>query len=267
MPNPSLFSGSPVEFPLSASRGVFSSENSDDELREHLRRVISTRAPGLVDAALRLVTTLASVIVRGADGVSITLERHGALMTVAASDETVLQMDEHQYHTGEGPCLAAASQGHCLEIESLASEERWPLFVPRAFEQGIACILSTPVLVSAFSVGALNIYSRTESAFGTAERDVAAGFAGQVAEILAEVAEVAEFDEEQGQRISAAPASRDIIAMAQGVYMSRLGVSEDAAAAVLHWTARDKRITVRDEATAVLDSTRTGMDESENHRG
>ena len=56
----------------------------------------------------------------GADGVSVTLERNGRLATVASSNDTVMRMDDHQYETGEGPCLSAAAEGHWFHIESLA---------------------------------------------------------------------------------------------------------------------------------------------------
>ncbi len=85
-----------------------------------------------IDAALRLVTLLAGATVEGADGVSVTLERNGRLSTVASTNDTVRLMDDHQYATGEGPCLAAAAQGHWFHSESLAEEDRWPAFVPRA---------------------------------------------------------------------------------------------------------------------------------------
>lgn len=263
MPDPSLSprSGAPSRATGDDARPR---DASAGELHDDLARAGSTRPSGLVDAALRLVTSLASVTVRGADGVSITLERHGQMTTVAASDDTVRRMDVHQYATGEGPCLAAAAEGRPLHSESLADEERWPVFVPRAIDEGIASILSTPLLVSALSVGALNMYSRTGWAFGPFERDVAALFATHASDILGEVAEV---DEDQGVRISAALTSRDIISMAQGVHMSRLGLSADAAAAELYRSARSKEITVRAEAVAVLDSTRADGAGPEETRG
>ncbi len=54
----------------------------------------------LVDATLRLVVKLARTTVGGADGVSVSLRRHGLLATVAASDQTVLDMDTQQYARG-----------------------------------------------------------------------------------------------------------------------------------------------------------------------
>jgi hypothetical protein len=224
----------------------------------------SISAPALVDAVLSLVTSLASRTVRGADGVSITLARRGRMTTVAGSDDTVRRMDEHQYATGEGPCLAAAAEGRWFHSESLGDEKRWPAFVPRAIDEGIASILSTPLLVSARPVGAINMYSRTGWAFGPAERDVASLFATHAADVLGEAADL---DQRQGARIDAALNSRDVIAMAQGVHMSRLGVSAEAAAAELHRAARRKEITVREEAVSVLGSTQPAGGDPGGRRG
>lgn len=49
----------------------------------------SRSSTATVDAALRLVTALAQTTVENADGVSVTLERHGRVMTVTASDDAV----------------------------------------------------------------------------------------------------------------------------------------------------------------------------------
>lgn len=234
-----------------------------DRLVDDLSRAGSSESLALIDAALRLVTSFASFTVRGADGVSITLDRRGQMMTVAGSDDTVRSMDEHQYATGEGPCLAAAAGGHWVHSPSLADERRWPVFVPRALEEGIASVMSTPLLVSAAPVGAINMYSRSSAVFGDGERKVSVFFAKRAAEILAASAEV---DEQQRVRISEALTTREIIAMAQGVHMTRLGLSSDEAAAELYRSARTKEITVRAEALAVLGSTgRTGGGTDDRH--
>ncbi len=62
----------------------------------------------VVDGALRLLVALARATVGGADGVSVSLRRHGRLDTVAASDQTISDMDASQYATGEGPCVGAS---------------------------------------------------------------------------------------------------------------------------------------------------------------
>jgi GAF domain-containing protein len=222
------------------------------------RRLASTRASRsnneTIDAALLRLTELVDAAVEGADGVSLTLERDGRLSTVAATNNTVLTMDAHQYETGEGPCLSAAAEGHSFQIESLADEARWPAFVPRALEEGIASILSTPLLTAERPLGALNIYSNTERAFGPHQHDLAALFAAQASGILADAGAEAS-DEEMDKRISDALIARQTIARAQGVLMAREHISAHNAAAAIHRSARAAKVAVATHADAIVEST------------
>ncbi len=208
----------------------------------------------VIDASLRLVTALARATVGGADGVSVSLRRHGQVTTVAASDETIAQMDRDQYATGEGPCLSAASEGHWFHIESLAEEARWPQFVPRALEDGIGSILSTPLMVAARPVGALNIYSNTERAFGPQDQELAALFATQASGILAE-AGVDIATEAVAKRFQDALQVRETIAQAQGVMMARQGVTAEAAYAALRQSSKRTGTPVRHRAAEIVAST------------
>ena len=226
-----------------------------ESLPADLARVRAVRSDTRVlDAALRLVTALAAVTVDGADGVSVTLERRGRLRTVASSNETILRMDDHQYATGQGPCLSAAAEGRWFHVESLAAEDRWPAFVPRALEEGVASILSTPLMAADGPVGALNIYSKTDGAFGSTQQELAALFAGQASGILAGSSTDVS-DQEVGARIANALAAREVIAQAQGVYMARHSVSAKDAAAALHRSARQREVSVLVESTDVVGST------------
>ncbi len=208
----------------------------------------------VIDASLRLVTALAQATVGGADGVSVSLKRHGQVTTVAASDETIAQMDRDQYATGEGPCLSAASEGHWFHIESLAEETRWPEFVPRALEDGISSILSTPLMVSDRPVGALNIYSNTERAFGPQDQELAALFATQASGILAE-AGVDIATEEVAKRLQDALQVRETIALAQGVVMARQGVTAEVAYGALRQSSKRTGVPVRHRAAEIVAST------------
>ena len=68
--------------------------NGIRELTEQLRMVTAIPSNDVVvDGALRLVVALARATVGGADGVSVSLRRHGQLATVAASDQTIIEMD------------------------------------------------------------------------------------------------------------------------------------------------------------------------------
>ena len=207
----------------------------------------------VIDAALRLVTALADATVANADGVSVTLDRHGRMMTVAASNDTVLRMDGHQYQTGEGPCLAAAKEGRWFHSESLADETRWTAFAPLALEQGINSILSSPLMAGDQPLGALNIYSTSERAFGTHEQELAALFATQASGIL--TAAGPQITEDQlHKRLADSLATRQTIARAQGVLMARNNVTAEDAAATLHRSARAENVTVRQHAAEIIAS-------------
>jgi len=208
----------------------------------------------VLDAALRLVVALARVTVCGADGVSVCLVRHGTLTTVAASDETVSGMDRDQYATGEGPCVAAAAEGHWFHVRSLDDERRWPAFIPRAKERGINSILSTPLRTAAEPVGALNIYSRHAAAFATPELDLASLFAVQASDLLVKAA-VDVSVEELSRQLQDALRGRDLISQARGVLMERHGVTADAAYSTLRRSSRQRSTTLRGQAQDIVTST------------
>ncbi len=186
----------------------------------------------VVDGALRLVVALARATVSGADGVSVSLRRHGHLSTVAASDQTILDMDADQYETGEGPCVDASIRGHWFHVQSLDDEPRWPSFTPKARELGIHSILSSPLLAEDRPIGALNIYSLTRGAFAPKDQELASVFATQASAILTEAGvDVAE--RQASLRFQEALRTRGLIAQAQGVIMARSGRSAEAAHAEL----------------------------------
>jgi anti-anti-sigma factor len=221
------------------------------KLSADLLRIVSKSTNDAIDAALGRVVALVGATMEGADGVSVTLERDGRLATVASSNDTVMKMDIHQYETGEGPCLSAAAEGHWFHIESLADEARWPIFVPLAMDEGIASILSTPLMAER-SLGALNIYSNSERAFTGHQQEVAALFASQASAILAD----AGFSHQQmGKPLADALLARQVISRAQGVLMARANIAPADAAAAIHRSARAAGVTVAHQAATIVAST------------
>lgn len=222
------------------------------ELSADLIRTGFKASDEAIDAALQRVVALVGATMEGADGVSVTLKRNGRLSTVASSNDTVLRMDDHQYDTGEGPCLSAAAEGHWFHIESLADEHRWPVFVPLAIDEGIASILSTPLMTLERPLGALNIYSNTKGAFAAEQQEVAALFASQASSILADAGVLAE---KMGKPLADALLSREVIAQAQGVVMAQQHSTAARAAASLHRSARAAGVTVAHHAASIVAST------------
>ncbi|MCW2601181.1 MAG: histidine kinase [Frankiales bacterium] len=218
------------------------------------RRITAIPADNdVVDSALRLVVALARATVGGADGVSVSLQRHGHLTTVAASDQTISDMDAGQYATGEGPCVDASVEGRWFHVASLDDEVRWPAFIPRAQALGINAILSTPLLAREKPVGALNIYSRTAAAFAPKDQELASVFARQASSILTD-AGLDVSDDELSTRLQEAMRMRQVIAHAQGVVMQRDGVSEEAAYTELRQSSQASDRPLLEEAERVLAS-------------
>ncbi len=208
----------------------------------------------VVDSALRLVVALARATVGGADGVSVSLRRHGHLATVAASDQTIADMDASQYATGEGPCVDASVNGRWFHAESLDTETRWPAFTPRAQALGINAILSSPLLAEDRPVGALNIYSRTAMAFAPKDQELASVFATEASLVLTS-AGVDVTDEQLSSRRNEALATRRLIAQAEGVIMEREGVEADGAYSMLCNYSRTSNRPFRKWAEDVVAST------------
>jgi anti-anti-sigma factor len=229
---------------------------SPSRSKSDLRRITAFPAdPDVVDGALRLLVELARSCVSGADGVSVSLMRHGVLSTVAASDHTIMAMDADQYATGEGPCVDASTKGHWFHAESLDTETRWPSFTPRARGLGIKAILSSPLKAFGQPVGALNIYSRTAETFEIKDQETAAVFAKKASAILSDArAEVSE--SQMALRYQEALLSRKVITLATGVIMEREGIDEDDAFTALLRLSLYHGERLRDRAEMTVISTR-----------
>ncbi len=231
------------------------------DLSRGLLRIAAPANENVLDAALRLVVALARVTVTGADGVSVCLDRHGTLTTVAASDTTVTGMDGDQYDTGEGPCVAAATTGHWFHVESLDAERRWPAFIPRARERGINSILSTPLVSQTRPVGALNIYSLRTGAFGAAALELSSMLASRASDFLVSVAMDVSM-EDLSRQLQEALKGRDVIAQARGALMERHRVASDAASSMLRRSARESGTPLRRVAEGIMAATQEAGDSS-----
>ena len=224
------------------------------------RRPPAAALPGnrdVLDAALALLVTLAQAVVAGADGVSITLPRHGRLTTVAASDDEVVELDHEQNASGAGPSLDA-SRGHRVHADCLSAETRWPAFVRKARARRLETVLSTPLLAANRPVGALTVYSHTAGALAAEETGWAELFAAEAATLVAPAAPSGGPDAAVGRQIREAMQSRETIAHAQGVIMQRDGVCAGAAYAALRDTSRRTGRPLRDVATECLSTIRRG---------
>jgi anti-anti-sigma factor len=199
-------------------------------------------AQGVVDAALGLLAETAVATLAPADAASVTLRRHGQLVTVAASSPAVTDIDRHQYFTKEGPCVEAATSGEQREAIDLAVETRWPTFALRCRQQRLSSTFSAPLVVEGEPLGALNLYSRTPRAFGAMDRRRASELAALASTALGRAAAAAQARD----RLEETLESRETIARATGVLMARGRVDADEASSLM------RRMAVR-EARNICD--------------
>ena len=90
----------------------------------------------VVDAALLLVAKLARATIGAADGVSVSLRRHGQIATVAASDDTIIEMDHHQYETGRGRAFRRPRRGRRSTSRPLRTSSAGRCSRPKRWRRG-----------------------------------------------------------------------------------------------------------------------------------
>lgn len=239
-------------------RLLWLSRSSPSALVQGIERSSQTQSRDLLDSALGSIVTLAHAVIPSADGISVTMPRHGVFTTVAASNEVVLQMDHDQYDTGEGPCLDAATDGRSVQVRALDAEPRWPAFIPRARAHGIRSIMSAPLVSANGTLGALNLYSRTEGAFTEASEQWAELFASHAA-VIAETADSTQASSTLAQHITNALRSRETVALGQGIVMHRDRVTAEQAHRHLRDLSRTTRRTVHDVCADLVAQSTTAI--------
>ena len=80
---------------------------------------------------------------------------------IAASDADALRFEKLQTELGEGPCLAAYHTGEAISVPDLAREGRFPTFVARAIDAGLAAVFTFPLRLGDRRIGALDLYRDT----------------------------------------------------------------------------------------------------------
>src|SRR3954470_19238773 len=95
--------------------------------------------------ALQAIADRATHTVPGCDWASVSMRIEGKPETTAASDRVALELDLLQYHSGEGPCLAAITGRQRIRLTLIGPDERFQHFVAGAREVGVTAVLSLPV--------------------------------------------------------------------------------------------------------------------------
>jgi GAF domain-containing protein len=205
----------------------------DDDLNTMLTKII-------------LITTEA---VSGCDLASITLIRDGKPMTPVFTEKIALALDESQYASGDGPCLAAIRH-RGVEQSTTASEERWPAFNAAAARHGVVATLSVPLVDGETAPGGLNLYSKTAPFDDEAQR-IACAYADQLGLAAANAASY-KGAAELAEQLQEALESRAVIEQAKGILMAAQKCSPDAAFDILRRASQNQNRKLRHVATDIV---------------
>jgi GAF domain-containing protein len=184
-------------------------------------------------------------------GITARSDRHP--LTVASSDALAAQLDEMQYADGIGPCMHAMNSGEVVQIDDLASDERWGAYRSDAYAHGLRSSLSMPIGANGQIVGALNLYSTEPRAFTAEHRTRAARFADRAAGALSVATRMAA-QVRLSEQLRQALESRAVIDQAIGVIMAQQRCSAEQAFAVLRSASQNRNIKLRTVAAGIVGS-------------
>lgn len=205
-----------------------------------------------VETALRTVTTVATAVVEGCDGTSVTMRQNGAPAASAASDAWSQELDRLQVEEQEGPCLDCLREGSVQRVRDLPADSRFPSYGPRAGAAGARSTLSVPLASDGRTVGALNLYSRQPDAFGTGAVAVATLLAAHASLALQAMSAYLSHRDLAGQ-LQEALRSRAEIEQAKGILMGQRGISAEEAFRALVDLSQTSNRKLRDVARALVE--------------
>ena len=204
-----------------------------------------------LEQVLTRVSDVAKRTIPGADEVSVSIVRGTSATTAAFTGDLALHVDEQQYAQGYGPCLEAAQAGATVLVDDLATEDRWPEYVPRALEHGVRSSLSVGLPIQRSVTGALNIYARKPRAFDADAVTLGETFASYAAVALAN-AHLYASTAALAEQMQTAMASRAVIEQAKGILMGRMGCTADEAFDLLTRQSQHLNRKLRDVAQQVV---------------
>lgn len=206
----------------------------------------------LVDFLHNLTERVAQV--SDADAVGLMLaDHHGALRFMAASNGTGEMLELYQLQHAEGPCLDCYTSGRPVVNANLSGAAgRWPRFAPAAEAAGLQAVHAFPLRLREETIGALNLFSRSQAHFDPQEVGIV--------QALADVATIAILQERSiaragilTEQLQGALNSRIVIEQAKGALAQLEGTTPDGAFQLMRARARSSRLRLVDVATEVLE--------------
>jgi transcriptional regulator with GAF, ATPase, and Fis domain len=179
----------------------------------------------------------------------------GGPVTVAATEPFVVELDNVQYETGEGPCLDAIRTRDVVHVDDLARAGRYRRFAPRALEASVASMVSAPVEHDGEVIGSLNLLAGPAGSFGPDEALEPVRLLAACAAAVVVAQQALERQRRTVSQLEDALQTRDLIGQAKGILMAHAGVDADDAFRMLVRASQRENRKLRDVAFDIADRT------------
>jgi GAF domain-containing protein len=204
----------------------------DDDLFS--RMALELEAFESTDEALETVAHYTRVAL-DADDAGVMVVNGNSVDTPAGTSTEVNRAHQLQAELGEGPCLAALSNGaETYLVSNTLDDDRWPTWGKAAADLGYFSVLSSRLETTSRRFGSLNAYTHTVDAFD--DEDVA------VIKLLAAHASVAISSSRMRGELHEALGTRTTIGQAQGILMHAFGINSDQAFAYMRRLSQDRNV-------------------------
>ena len=230
------------------------------------RRAVTRALRGLADAApapgdlpavlQQLVDTARTVL--GVDGIGLTLAgEDGRPRSLATTDAVAQLLEQVQQEFGDGPSLAASTQGEPVAVTDLGADPRWIPLAAVVAQVSVRAVASVPVRLGGVVGGALNAHATTSRAWTPEELGRLEAVAELAAGLLAGGVRLAHSQAEVGQ-LRHALTSRILIEQAKGVLAAQEGLDDNGAFQRLRRQARNAARPMVEVAADLVDQARQG---------
>jgi ANTAR domain/GAF domain len=204
-----------------------------------------------------------AVEVLGFDAATVTARHEKDLATVAATDQRMIALDDAQYESGQGPCLAVLEGRDPIVLEDAADlDDRWEHFTRTAAQLGLHSSLSMHLPVDSEGLAAsLNLYSKRRLELGDEHVRSAEPFAEQLAAAMLSV-EASRATAQLARDMADAMRSRAVIEQAKGMIMADQQIDADAAFERLVELSERSNVKLRDVARKIVEARTAPPDET-----
>lgn len=195
--------------------------------------------------AMDRAVTIAAQILPGCDAAGVCVVYRGDRVdTHATSHDALREVDSLQHRWKEGPCLDALRQQDTVQSNDLSTDERWPKWGPEVARLGFSSIVSYRLFSTENTLGALNLYGKSTSAFTADDVHDGVALAAHIGVALAGAQEVENLEKALG--------GRTVIGQATGILMERFDLTSERAFALLSKISQNKNLKLRHVAEQIV---------------